>query len=246
MGVRAGESFVSPCALWRDGAGSAQGLRPRQGWRGSAWNRGLSAGGSPGQESHQLPGGRWSLAWGGTGCPCVTKAARGRLGVAPQEPVLAAGTAAGMRGSGQSWQLAGAAARWDRQAGVLAPGLHPGIPCAGTGSGRRTGWDVCGMAGGGLARPRERDGEAAAVPALRDPCRGGFTIGSCRTGTAPAGRAGWRWGGLVVVGPWHGPADPALAPVGRCSLTHLRALGCWAEPSLPLPSHGRRCGGDRL
>lgn len=109
---------MSPCALQRDGADSAQGLRRPRGWRGSAWNWGLSAGGQPRAGVPLAPRQQMVPGPGGTGCPCVTKAARGRLGVTPREPVLAAGTAAGMRGSGQSWQLAGAAARQDGQAGV--------------------------------------------------------------------------------------------------------------------------------
>lgn len=79
------------------------------------------------------------------------------------------------------------------------------------------GWDERGGAEG-LVRPRERDGGAAAVPALWDPCHGGFTTGSCCMGTAPVGRA--ERGGTGAAAPQHGLADPALAPVPWCSLTH--------------------------
>lgn len=154
------------------------------------------------------------------------------------------GRDAGVRAELAACGCCGQAGRAGRS---VAPGLCPDVPHAGTGSGRWTGWDVRGGAGGGLARPQERDSGAAAAPALQDPCHGGFTTGSCHMGTAPAGRAGWQWGGVVVAaGLRHGPADPALAPAGWCSLTHPGAPACRAEPSLPLPSHGRRCSGDGL
>lgn len=232
---------MSPCALQRDGADSAQGLRRPRGWRESAWNWGLSTGGTaPGRSPTGSPAadGPWP------GGDRVSVRHEGSEGTTRGDPTGAgpcgrdSGRDAGVRAELAACGCCGQAGWAGRS---VTPGLCPDIPHAGTGSGRWTGWDVRGGAGGGLARPQERDSGAAAVPALQDPCHGGFTTGSCHTGTAPAGRAGWHWGGMVVAaGLRHGPADPALAPAGWCSLTHPGALACGAEPSLPLPSHGRR------
>lgn len=123
---------------------------------------GISVG--PGLGAEGALGGGPQLCVGKVGGLCVTRAVRPQLGVSPREPVLEAGT------WGERWLWGRVQPSHGQEAALAASraGIH------------WSGWDE---------GPRQWDGEAMAVLALRELHHGGFTIDSCCTGTAPVGTA---------------------------------------------------------
>lgn len=146
--------------------------------------------------------------------------------------------------------LGGAGSRW-----VLRPGRTvSGCPL-------RRNWLQLPDGAGCAWRRGTKCGKTPGV-GRRDPCRDGFTTGSCRTATAPAGRAGWRGGGTVLAGAWAGrpasgtrgqshpcppmgdaAAETDFAPSrrpdlgARSSALHINPPGCSCRPA------GRRRAG---
>lgn len=131
----------------------------------------------------------------------------------------------GSRDSGVQAELVGAAARRDGQAGAPAPGLCLGIPCTGTGSGCRTGWDVTRQGGMRLGETSGagRWGRAgAAGPVPRGLHHRFLLYGDCTCGKSGTA-LGWRGGGGAVAQ----ASRPGSGAGSECS--HA-CPPCWLAP----------------